>query len=183
MDSDWDEEVTSDLHAGEAEWTKMSSEFTNTGYREGITAGKEAALQEGFDAGFAQVGVPIGHELGLLRGIASVLAAFLSSATDQGQEEARSISSALSSIRFSDIAPRDLEAEEHAREHLEDGAPELEEIDEKKKMEDLEDMLNRLSAGKSLRADEARPTLEDLQHLRERLKNLMERLGLDVERS
>lgn len=29
MDSDWDEEVTSDLHAGDAEWIKMSSEFIN----------------------------------------------------------------------------------------------------------------------------------------------------------
>ncbi|KAK0463212.1 uncharacterized protein EV420DRAFT_1160815 [Desarmillaria tabescens] len=183
MDDDWDEEVTSDLHAGEAEWTKMSSEFTNTGYREGITAGKEAALQEGFDAGFVQVGVPIGHELGHLRGIASVLATFLSSMSDRDRDEARSISSALSSIRFSDIAPRDLEAEEHAREHLEDGVPEPEEIDEKRKIEDLEDMLNRLSAGKSIKADETRPTLEDLQQLKERLKNLMERLNLEVDRS
>ncbi|PBK71850.1 hypothetical protein ARMSODRAFT_882865 [Armillaria solidipes] len=183
MDSDWDEEVTSDLHVGEAEWTKMSSEFTDTGYREGITAGKEAALQEGFDAGFAQVGAPIGHELGLLRGIASVLTAFLSSASDPDREEARSISSALSSIRFSDIAPRDLEAEEHAREHLEDGVSEPEEIEEKRKIEDLEDMLNRLSAGKSIKADEGRPTLEDLQQLKERLKTLMERLSLEVERS
>ncbi|KAK0236914.1 hypothetical protein EDD85DRAFT_907735 [Armillaria nabsnona] len=180
MDSDWDEEVTSDLHAGEAEWTKLSSEFINTGYREGITAGKEAALQEGFDAGFAQVGAPMGHELGLLRGIASVLTAFLSSASDPDREEARSISSALSSIRFSDIAPRDLEAEEHAREHLEDG---VEEIEEKRKFEDLEDMLSRLSAGESITVDEGRPTLEDLQQLKERLKTLMERLGLEVERS
>ncbi|KAK0431678.1 hypothetical protein EV421DRAFT_1911660 [Armillaria borealis] len=180
MDSDWDEEVSSDLHVGEAEWTKMSSEFINTGYREGITAGKEAALQEGFDAGFAQVGAPIGHELGLLRGIASVLTAFLSSTSDPDREEAQSISSALSSIRFSDIASRDLEAEEHAREHLEDGVSEPEEIEEKRKIEDLEDMLNRLSAGKSIKADEGRPTLEDLQQLKERLKTLMERLSLEV---
>ncbi|KAK0476070.1 hypothetical protein IW261DRAFT_1339996 [Armillaria novae-zelandiae] len=183
MDSDWDEEVTSDLHIGETEWNKMSSEFINTGYREGITAGKEAALQEGFDAGFAQVGAPIGHELGLLRGIASVLTAFLSSASDPDWQEARRISSALSSIRFSDIAPRDLEAEQHAREHLEDGAPEPEEIEEKRKIEDLEDMLNRLSAGKNITVDEGRPTLEDLQKLKERLKALMEKSSLEVERS
>ncbi|KAK0189685.1 hypothetical protein F5146DRAFT_1139093 [Armillaria mellea] len=145
MDSDWDEDVTSDLHGGEAEWNKMSSEFINTGYREGITAGKEAALQEGFDAGFAQVGSPC--------------------------------------IRFSDIAPRDIEAEEHAREHLEDSVSEPEEVEEKRKIEDLEDMLNRLSAGKSITADEGRPTLEDLQRLKDRLKALMERLSLEVERS
>ncbi|KAK0444740.1 hypothetical protein EV421DRAFT_2034772 [Armillaria borealis] len=175
MDSDWDEEVTSDLHIGDAEWTKMFSEFTNTGYREGITAGKEAALQEGFNAGFAQVGAPIGHELGLLRGIASVLAAFLSSASDSDWEEARSISSALSSIRFSDI---DVEAEEH----LEDGVvPGPEKIDEKREIENLEDTLNRLSTARTIKTDEGRPTLGDFQQLKWRLKNLMEKLSLDVE--
>ncbi|KAK0238423.1 hypothetical protein EDD85DRAFT_508120 [Armillaria nabsnona] len=177
MDSDWDEEVTSDLHVGEAEWTKMSSEFTNTGYREGIAAGKEATLQEGFNAGFSQVGVPIGHELGLLRGIASVLAAFLSSVSDSDWEEARSITSALSSIRFSDI---DVEAEEH----FENGVvPGSEKGDEKREIEDLEDTLNRLSTAKTIKADEGRPTLEDYQRLKRRLKSLMERLSLDVERS
>ncbi|PBK59069.1 hypothetical protein ARMSODRAFT_899752 [Armillaria solidipes] len=175
MDSDWDEEVTSNLHIGDAEWTKMSLEFTNTGYREGITAGKEAALQEGFNAGFAQVGAPIGYELGLLRGIASVLASFLSSASDSDWEEARSISSALSSIRFSDI---DVEAEEHLEDGIVSGP---EKIDEKREIEDLEGTLNRLSTAKTIKADEGRPTLEDFQQLKRCLKNLMERLSLDVE--
>ncbi|KAK0488520.1 hypothetical protein IW261DRAFT_1556976 [Armillaria novae-zelandiae] len=66
MDSDWDEEVTSNLHVGEAEWTKVFSESANTGYREGITGGKQAVLQEASSARFALVGAPIGHELGLL---------------------------------------------------------------------------------------------------------------------
>jgi hypothetical protein len=48
------------------------------GYREGITAGKEDALQEGFDAGFAQAGTPRGRELGLLRGLASAFLIHLS---------------------------------------------------------------------------------------------------------
>ena len=48
------------------------------GYREGITAGKEDALQEGFDAGFAQAGAPRGRELGLLRGLASAFLFHLS---------------------------------------------------------------------------------------------------------
>ena len=84
---------TNTAHA-EAEWTRLSSDFQNVrtvvvispaerastpiiyihtqaGYREGITAGKEDALQEGFDAGFAQAGASRGRELGLLRGLAS----------------------------------------------------------------------------------------------------------------
>jgi Essential protein Yae1, N terminal len=48
------------------------------GYREGITAGKEEALQEGFDYGFETYGVPIGREIGMLRGLASALLIFLS---------------------------------------------------------------------------------------------------------
>ncbi|PBK98903.1 hypothetical protein ARMGADRAFT_918949 [Armillaria gallica] len=176
MDSDWDEEVSSDLHVGEAEWTKMSSEFMNVNrYREGIITGKQAALQEGFNTEFAQVGVPIGRELGLLRGIASVLAAFLSSMSDSDWEEARSISSALSSIRFSDM---DVEAEEDFEDSV---VPGPEKGDEKREIEDLENTLNRLSTAKTIKADEGRSTLEDIQQLKWRLKNLMERLSLDVE--
>jgi hypothetical protein len=37
------------------------------GYREGITAGKESALQEGFDTGFASVGAPLGRDIGFIR--------------------------------------------------------------------------------------------------------------------
>ncbi|KIJ07744.1 hypothetical protein PAXINDRAFT_120784, partial [Paxillus involutus ATCC 200175] len=80
MDSDspWEEHPRTE-HAPEANWTKISTEFTNSGYREGIIAGKEASLQEGFDAGFADVGVPTGRELGNLRGAASTIVSFLRS--------------------------------------------------------------------------------------------------------
>lgn len=47
------------------------------GYREGITAGKEEALQEGFDAGFAEFGAPVGKEIGVLRGMSAALLVFL----------------------------------------------------------------------------------------------------------
>ncbi|TFY74295.1 hypothetical protein EWM64_g9718 [Hericium alpestre] len=76
-ESPWEDDTTAVPQAHEAEWAKLSSDFTNSGYREGITAGKEDALQEGFDAGFAEVGVPLGQELGLLRGLASALQSFL----------------------------------------------------------------------------------------------------------
>ncbi|KAH9162714.1 hypothetical protein EDB89DRAFT_2024320 [Lactarius sanguifluus] len=42
-----------------------------TGYRDGISSGKEVALQEGFDAAFACSGAPRGRELGVLRGLAT----------------------------------------------------------------------------------------------------------------
>ena len=85
------------------------------GYREGITAGKEGALQEGFDAGFAQTGAPLGRELGLLRGLASALLHHeLSRARQQQRPEphaesdssaVREIVDALATVRFADVAP------------------------------------------------------------------------------
>ena len=68
----------------------------------------------------------MGRELGAIRGMASALLVFVTSKSPETTEErslaieARDIVSQLSSIRFTDIAPRDLEAEEHARQHLED---------------------------------------------------------------
>lgn len=68
----------------------------------------------------------MGRELGAIRGMASALLIFITSRSPETTEErslaieARDIVSQLSSIRFTDIAPRDLEAEEHARQHLED---------------------------------------------------------------
>lgn len=120
----------------EAEWTRLSSGFQNVsppspykttnhlldksqaGYREGITAGKEGALQEGFDTGFAQTGGPLGRELGLLRGVASALLLHLSQTRTRTEEphtesesesgasaNVREIVDALAAVRFADIAP------------------------------------------------------------------------------
>ncbi len=44
-------------------------------------------------------------------------------------------------------------------------------------------MLNRLSAGKTMKAEDGRPTLENLLRLLQSLKGLMERLSWDMERS
>lgn len=151
------------------------------GYREGIIAGKEASLQEGFDMGFANVGVPIGRELGNLRGIASALVAYLSEDAHDLKlsevEEARAISTSLSQIRFSDIAPGDLEAEQHAREHINDdpAISQTEELSQKRDMEILEDMLSQLAAEGTPRT---RPTREDVAKLKERLVLLSTRLTL-----
>ncbi|KIL64361.1 hypothetical protein M378DRAFT_126775 [Amanita muscaria Koide BX008] len=183
FDSPWEDEAADLTLARENEWSKLASDFTNAGYREGINAGKEAALQEGFDAGFAQVGAPLGRELGVLRGIASALVGFLSSskAPSSSLIEARDIAAQLSKVRFSDIAPPDLEAEAHAREHLanEDDAAEVdvpEEVVEKQKMERLEDMLEGMSAS-SDGTRIARPTVDDVRILKERLYALCSSIG------
>lgn len=167
------------------------SPLHQTGYREGITAGKESALQEGFDAGFAQIGVPLGRELGILRGVASAMLAFLSSQSNADAmssyiSEARDIATRLADVRFSDIAPRDLEAEQHAREHLQSYGEELDEnedITEKRQVEQLEDMMNQLTAGTGPAAvmnGHKRPGMEDVKALRSRLEALGIVTGVDV---
>ncbi|KJA24953.1 hypothetical protein HYPSUDRAFT_65253 [Hypholoma sublateritium FD-334 SS-4] len=187
MDDPWDEDAGSTA-LQDVEWSRMSSDFTNVGYREGITAGKEAASQEGFDDGFANVGVPIGHELGLLRGVSSVILSFLKQTAgfEELASEAEDVASQLSRIRFSDVMPRDLDAEEHARQHIEAEGVALdvnEEIAAKRDLEGIEDMLADLSAGngKSKEAGPGgRPTIDDVRMLKERLALLSERLDLGI---
>ncbi|KAF9074644.1 hypothetical protein BDP27DRAFT_143595 [Rhodocollybia butyracea] len=189
MDSFWDEEATAETHRN-AEWSKISSEFTTSGYREGITAGKESALQEGFDSGFADVGTPIGREVGMLRGTIAAIIAFLSSNLYSDKQEsllaeAQAIGSQLSKIRFSDIAPRDLEAEAHAREHLEmdsdEKMEENEELTAKRNMEGLEDMLARLSADSVAGSGERKLGMEDVKELKWMTGELCKRMGLKVQ--
>lgn len=160
-----------------------------TGYREGITAGKESALQEGFDDGFAHVGAPLGHDLGVLRGVASALLYFLSSSSSHRPEqepmivEARDIASLLADIRFTDIAPPDLEADEHARQHLaaDDSDLEDDKVAEKRKIEGLEDMLAKLTAGEITGHNQSgRPTKRDVSLLKSRLEVLTQGLGLSI---
>ena len=205
MDSPWDE---SEDNSKDVEWSRLSSKFTNVGslvfyckesynivwrsqkagYREGITAGKEAALQEGFDAGFADTGVPIGRELGILRGMSSAILALLRTSIAVNEKEsihadALEISSQLSRIRFSDIMPRDLEAEEHARQHLEEEGGEIdvhEKIAATRDMEDIEDMLANLAAGTN-DAGTTRPSVDDVHILKGRLKVLSDRLNLQID--
>ncbi|KDQ62206.1 hypothetical protein JAAARDRAFT_30106 [Jaapia argillacea MUCL 33604] len=161
----------------DVEWAKLSNDFTNAGYREGITAGKEASLQEGFDAGYAQTGAPLGRDIGLMRGTVAGLLSYVS-LVSQGQDELvaeiRDISNQLANIRFSDIAPRDMEAEQHALEHLEstgEAVDENEELEGKRRMEELEDMLGSLGRGGVKRAG-----IEDVKRLKERLDSLCARL-------
>lgn len=106
------------------------NEPIQAGYREGITAGKDSALQEGFNDGYANIGVPLGHKLGYLIGVSSAILSFLTmpkhAAPDQEHiNEMRDIVMQLSKIRLEDISPRDLEAEAHALQHLEESDLEM----------------------------------------------------------
>lgn len=125
------------------EWSRMSDQFINvsvmvsticvrlmgaqSGYREGIVAGKESALQSGFDHGFADIGAPLGRHLGLLRGLAAGLRSLLdsskhshTSACKDGRlhEEIANVCDNLFQIQFSDVEPLDYEAIEHAKVHF-----------------------------------------------------------------
>jgi len=121
-----------------------------------------------------------------MRGVISAIASFLSS---KGPEEstplatAREISSSIAAVRFSDIAPVDHEAEQHAREHLDaddDPIGQNEELLQKKEIEGLEDMLHRLTASPASRPPQHRPTREDVVRMKERILALSSQLGLDI---
>lgn len=148
-------------------------------------------MQEGFNAGFADVGVPMGRELGMLRGFASACLAFLDSSHSSGFAnrestiaEVREIASRLAGIRFTDIAPRDLEAEEHARLHLEaeDEIQTDEQLALKRKMETIEDMFTQLNAGASPSGISSgpRPTMHDVQQLSIQLRIICGQVGLNI---
>jgi hypothetical protein len=101
----------------------------------------------------------------------------------QLEVDALEISSQLSKIRFSDIMPRDLEAEEHARQHLEEEGVEIdvhEKIAAKRDIEGIEDMLANLTAGTNP-IGTARPSVGDVRILKDRLKVLSDRLSLQIE--
>ncbi|XP_057767043.1 uncharacterized protein LOC130987522 [Salvia miltiorrhiza] len=55
------------------EWRRRRVQFHTLGYRDGVIAGKEAALQEGFNIGFKD-SVLTGYNWGLVRGISSAMA-------------------------------------------------------------------------------------------------------------
>ncbi|KAL5707324.1 hypothetical protein ACHQM5_025383 [Ranunculus cassubicifolius] len=54
------------------EWEKLRDNFHTIGYRDGLTAGKEAAAQEGFNIGFKQ-SVLVGYKWGYVRGFTGAI--------------------------------------------------------------------------------------------------------------
>lgn len=109
-------------------------------------------------------------------------------------KEIRAASTQLSDIRFSDIVPRDLEAEAHAREHLADGEDDLpvhgidkdgvlqgEDAVEKRKIEQLEDMMSSFGTNPTPISHLPRPGREDVKAIRVRLLHIARILGLDLD--
>jgi len=150
-------------------------------------------LQEGFDQGFATAGVPIGRELGLVRGIVSAIISSSSSLFDETMPppdtgdhqtitEIQEINSRLSRIRFSDIVPPDLEAEEHARQHQGEDGNELGAA-EGRDLELLESMIEQMNTDSEKpngHSAKLRPIGDDVRVLKDRLDQLAGRLGMDI---
>lgn len=80
----WDEDSDSDCLVSdflsdslvlEREWERRHNQFHTIGYRDGITAGKEASVQDGFNDGYKE-SIHAGYCWGLVRGISSAISSF-----------------------------------------------------------------------------------------------------------
>ncbi|KAG9120404.1 hypothetical protein FRC07_004116 [Ceratobasidium sp. 392] len=175
--------------AADREWNKLSNDFMTAGYREGITVGKELALQEGFDDGFASVGAPLGRQVGLLRGTAN--AAFALCVRRQGQSgsdleaELRDIVRCLARVTLSALAPPDMQAIEHAKTHGPDQEPDVGDVEmsAQASMDGLQDALEALSTTNPARTTDdpmARSVAAaaDLARITERLEAACRALGI-----
>jgi hypothetical protein len=104
---------------------------------------------------------------------------------DAARAEAHEIAAQLARVRFSDIVPRDLDAEAHARQHMEaEGTPLAvhDEIAAKRDVEGMEDMLADMTAGNGkARGATVRPTMDDVRALGVRLSALSQRMGLGID--
>jgi hypothetical protein len=224
-ESPWEDSPSGGMtHMAEAEWTRLSSGFqtvsppspykttnhvldkSQAGYREGITAGKEGALQEGFDTGFAQTGGPLGRELGLLRGVASALLFHLSrtrtrtrtriqheheeprpeSEPESGASASvREIVDALAAVRVADIAPpppplHEEEAEGHRHGHTTRCVEDLKSggrDDDNEGREEGEEASPRSDGLGSV----GTTTIEDVRALRVKLETLLCESGLKID--
>ncbi|CAE6472378.1 unnamed protein product [Rhizoctonia solani] len=173
-------EGTDDIGIADREWNKLSTDFMTAGYREGITEGKESALQEGFDDGFASTGAPLGRQVGTLRGQANALLALCTRQQLSNLEaEVREIVQGLSRVRLSALAPPDMQAIEHAKQHESD-APDVGDVETNNQMGGLEDAFESLSTSRSAgKEDVMRRSVEamvELNRLRERLEAVSTRL-------
>ncbi|GAA5832142.1 hypothetical protein JCM3766R1_003738 [Sporobolomyces carnicolor] len=161
------------------EWDKLSSRYSDAGYRDGITAGKNAKLQSGFDQGFA-LAAPYARELGSLRGVAASLLSLLTTASgakhastlydsleggggsskESVVAELREIVNALGKLDAVRILPVDAEAEEHAKSHEDEGISQ--QMRDRKEMREMEDMLSGIGgkAAQSSGVEECRARLE-----------------------
>ena len=152
------------------------------GYRDGITAGQQSAVQAGFDQGFSRAGAPLGRDLGFLRGIAASLLAHLTSKTSASVETqvelteiSRGLVRRLGKLRIQDLAGRDEEAEAHARQHGEEiNLPK--EIRDKREMQGLEAGMEGLNSLASTSVLKGQVTTQDARHELEQCRNDLRQL-------
>ncbi|WWD00549.1 hypothetical protein V866_007483 [Kwoniella sp. B9012] len=148
------------------EFNRLSNKFSDAGYREGITDGKLATLQAGFDEGFAN-SVPLSRRVGSLRGKAAALLAIHLNSTSPSathsskdlEESLRELIKTLGRMKRDEILPEDQERIQHEKEEHE-GDEDGFELDrnDKRDMEVLENTLEMLggssNGGKSGSAKE-----------------------------
>ncbi|TDL17704.1 hypothetical protein BD410DRAFT_729499 [Rickenella mellea] len=191
LQSPWEDDLVLEEQSAR-EWSRLSEHFVNAGYREGITAGKESTLQEGFDSGFSTVGAPLGREVGMLRGATAGLSSFLRSSRQVALEEHErqavilevlDIENQLHRIQFSDIEPRDLEAEEHAQLHRQTGEEDTDvgaEIREEMDIEKLQKSFKNLSTSSDSHTPQAKLSREELTALTERVHKALATADIDL---
>lgn len=137
-------------------------------------------MQEGFDESFAQVGAPLGREIGSLRGIASAAFGLLSSqmshagsdVLERRRSEIQNIIGSLGRIHLEDLASKDLQAEEHMRKHLDPGTS-------SDAVVSYEVDRHNVAATKS-ENNQIKPAVEEVDRLRSRLSNLLQEIGLKI---
>lgn len=154
------------------------------GYRDGITNGKNARLQAGFDQGFA-LAAPYARELGSLRGVAASYLTLLTTASaakyagpiladlqdkDSLVAELRELVTALGKLDEQKVLPVDAEAEEHAKSHEGEGVSLI--AQERREMREMEEMLGGLGGTKE-------QSMGGLSECRVRLEGLLSRGGLE----
>ncbi|GAA5994096.1 Yae1p [Rhodotorula paludigena] len=176
------------------EWDKLSSRYSDAGYRDGITAGKNARLQAGFDQGFA-LAAPYARELGTLRGIAATLlslltvpsanatrhaGALLSAVSPETKERAvaelRELVTALGHLDAVKVLPVDEEAEQHAREHEDEGISEV--MRERREMREMEALMSGLG-GSSVAEKDVQSGQRAAAECRRWLEDVLRVFGLE----
>jgi hypothetical protein len=190
MDDDWLEESPNVPVGGHLDpmvsqnWDRLTTKYTDVGYREGISEGKLSSLQEGFDQSF-RISVPNVRRLGNLRGHASGLLSYVVKREDKTEGGSslvlaiRGLISDLGRITASDILPIDREAVEHAKEHS--GGDDEDLPREKKEMDDLTSAFDGMAGQKVEGVPGTKIEREDelLTLMERRLEALRQMAGLD----
>lgn len=132
------------------------------GYREGLEAGKLSQLQNGFDEGYNEAGMPVGQKVGMLLGESDALYFIYSQQKTLGPgqtaalAELRNLSQELRKIKVDDVAEPDWDALKHELEHHSVGDADSTLAERKAAWKERGDVL----AGKRARLEQLRAALE-----------------------